>query len=118
MGLPSFALAVAPCWSETLPSFSVWASSARSLSSCGCAQPSGAAKTNATRDTAAIVVRFIAFPPWFRPVLRLRLQHRVGQRGEEVSPLIKINVTLDTLPVNELHSAPDHLSEVAMDTET
>src|SRR5436853_119883 len=38
IGLPSLALAVRPCWSGVLTPFSALASSARSLSSCGCAQ--------------------------------------------------------------------------------
>src|SRR5437899_13103302 len=58
IGLPSLALAVRPCWSGVLTPFSVLASSARSLSSCGCAQLIGIAKHHATRNATADFVIF------------------------------------------------------------
>src|SRR6266508_278824 len=56
LGLPSFTLAVTPCWSEIFASLSALASSARSLSSCGCAETSVDRKNHATRNGSAIVV--------------------------------------------------------------
>src|SRR5207245_2423906 len=56
IGLPSLALAVRPCWSGVLTPFSALASSARSLSSCGCAQLIGIAKHHATRNATADIL--------------------------------------------------------------
>src|SRR5206468_6293610 len=61
IGLPSLALAVRPCWSGVLTPFSALASSARSLSSCGCAQLIGIAKHHATRNATADIVIFRMF---------------------------------------------------------
>src|SRR5213592_1126131 len=66
IGLPARALAWRPLCSDTFAAFSALASSACSLSSYFCAQPTGIATNHATRNASAVVVFRIVLPPGAR----------------------------------------------------